>query len=46
MKEEKDSNIVVQKRSFRIGSRGEKEEITYKGIYSQKNNKNNRRMKL
>jgi hypothetical protein len=32
----KDSSVVVQKRGYRIGSQGEKQEITFKGIASNK----------
>ena len=37
-----DDNVVVQKRGFRIGSAGEKREITYKGIFSSKKKKTKR----
>ena len=32
----KEPGVVIQKRRFRIGTPGEKKEITYKGILSQK----------
>ena len=36
-------NVFVQRRSFRIGSIGEKQDITFKGIQASKSSKKRRR---
>jgi len=41
-----DDSVIVQRRGFRIGSAGEKREITYKGIFSSKKNKKSKRFSL
>jgi len=42
----RDDEVIIQRRGFRIGSAGEKREITLKGIFASKNKKKNKRFNL
>jgi hypothetical protein len=42
-KSKKEKGVMIQKREFRIGTPGEKSEITQKGIWSNKRKKGRRK---